>query len=389
MALSRHFHRYGLPCLIAHEWRHTLTWPLGGIVPGFWRPIVGIDAFDLREDEIDISPFLPMLSDNGTHTFEIKVIGIDDDGAGNGRLTESIESNWIVTGKLFVWLGSDTPTVTGSVVTVQAPEPSLQLYSTTRGSVNGTVDILDYSIQVSRELYINSTMHTPGGMKTLFWRQNLTYSNAGSLSNKGNNQVVSQTTTGSSTSYAAYDRSFEYPLRVVSSYNAIPGGNLTITGEMGRGKNVQQLGDLAFPNHWKTFDYNRLPSKAQNETFLASDTNNWQNGTASYLSVPAQKRSYGSGSTEQLFTLSGVRAQPAAFVQDGAYRAGPTGQPKQELYRRHIAAANDSVVYDEESYGGGAVDRDRSFHPSQSTHEEKMHEFASSGVRAVLGRGPY
>lgn len=84
-----------------------VAWPFpviftGGIVPGFWRPIVGIDAFDLREDEIDITSFIPLISDNRTHTYEIRVIGIDDDGDGNGNLTSAIESNWVVTGKIFI-----------------------------------------------------------------------------------------------------------------------------------------------------------------------------------------------------------------------------------------------------------------------------------------------
>lgn len=37
-----------------------VAWPFptiftGGIVPGLWRPVVGIDAFDLKEYEIDIT----------------------------------------------------------------------------------------------------------------------------------------------------------------------------------------------------------------------------------------------------------------------------------------------------------------------------------------------
>ena len=41
-----------------------VSWPFpiiftGGIVPGLWRPIVGIDAFDLKEDEIDITVYVP------------------------------------------------------------------------------------------------------------------------------------------------------------------------------------------------------------------------------------------------------------------------------------------------------------------------------------------
>lgn len=371
-----------------------VAWPFpviftGGIVPGFWRPIVGIDAFDLREDEIDISPFLPLLSDNRAHTFEIRVVGIDDNGKGNGTLTERIESNWVVTGKLFLWLDSGTSVTTGTILTAHAPEPSLQLYSTTRKSDNGTVDVLDYSVQVSRQLYIDSIIHTSTGSKALSWKQNLTFSNAGTLSNKGNDQIMRQTTSGTSSSSFDYDRSFEYPLWVISTYDAPPGGNLTINGQMGRGKYVQQVGDLAFSNEWKTFDHNRLPSMPQNLSFLGSSTNNWQNGTASYLSVPAQKKSYGLGSTEQLYALSGILGQPAALVQDGTNGATAAGRPNEELYRRHIVAANDSVVYDEESYGGQKVGRNRILFPSQWAHDEGMHEFAGSGVRTFLGRGPY
>ena len=41
-----------------------VSWPFpviftGGVVPGLWRPIVGIDTFDLREHEIDIAFVLP------------------------------------------------------------------------------------------------------------------------------------------------------------------------------------------------------------------------------------------------------------------------------------------------------------------------------------------
>lgn len=37
-----------------------VAWPFptiftGGVVPGLWRPIVGIEAFDLKEYEVDIT----------------------------------------------------------------------------------------------------------------------------------------------------------------------------------------------------------------------------------------------------------------------------------------------------------------------------------------------
>ncbi|KAH8701483.1 peptide N-acetyl-beta-D-glucosaminyl asparaginase amidase A-domain-containing protein [Phaeosphaeriaceae sp. PMI808] len=372
-----------------------VAWPFpviftGGIVPGFWRPVVGIDAFDLREDEIDISPFIPLLNDNNEHIFEIRVVGIDDDGKGNGMFTERIESNWVVTGKLFVWLDTSTSMTTGTMPAIHAPEPSLQLYSTTHQTVNGTMDTLEYSIRVERHIHIKSLISTSLGLKALSWKQNLSFSNSGTLNNKGNNQVMQQTTSGTCISSAGYTRSFDYPLWVISSYNAVPGGNLTIDAKMGRGKYIQQLGGLAFSDDWRTFDINKSPSMPYGLSFRGTYTKNWQSGTASYLSVPAQKKSYGWGSTEQLFAMSGTNHMPVTVVQDGTNEAGMPmgGQRNEELYWRHIIATNDSIVYDDERIGGEGTGRAIATRPKQGGHENEMHEFASEEVRGLLGRGP-
>jgi len=358
-----------------------VAWPFpviftGGVVPGFWRPIVGIDAFDLREDEIDITPFIPLLSDGQPHSFEIQVVGVDDDGRGNGNFTTAIESNWVVTGKIFVWLDSGNNAITGPAPTTVTTS-SIVLHSSKRGYSNSSAGIfLDYSIQVTRNLEIQSTFDTPAGSKAVTWTQKLTYSNVGTLSNGGNDQIVRQSTTGTHTASTDYSKSFEYPLWVQSSYNAPSGGNVSINASMSRSKNVHQQGDLAFPNDWKTFDYTRLQSTPySNQSFLGSDVNNWQNGTASYLSVPALKKSFGSGSTEQRLTLSGV----GTASQDAA---------SQQLYQRHIAATNDSVVYDDESFGRQVRGQSRYAAPSLPGAPDVAHEYAAAGVRAMLGRGP-
>ncbi|KAJ4365066.1 hypothetical protein N0V83_008682 [Neocucurbitaria cava] len=370
-----------------------VAWPFpviftGGVVPGFWRPIVGIDAFDLREDEIDITPFIPLISDNKTHTFEIRVVGIDDDGRGNGNVTMNIESNWVVTGKIFIWLDANTSLSVGTLPNISAPEPTIQLHSTTQHGINSTAQSVDYSIEVSRTLYIESNLRTSAGTKMVSWKQDLTFSNSGTLSNKGNDQTMRQTTKGNCHSSSGYTRTFEYPLWVISSYNAPSGGNLTIDARMGRGKYVQEVGDLAFPNDWKTFDFARLPTLPyNNRTFRGSHVNNWQNGTASYLSVPAQKRSYGLGNTEQLYSLSGISDDSVAVLQDGTNSATVAQQPNTELYMRHIVAKNDSIVYDVEGFGGQEGGQSTYSISSQQISDEGMHEFALEGVRALLGRG--
>jgi hypothetical protein len=364
-----------------------VAWPFpviftGGIVPGFWRPIVGIDAFDLRDDEIDITPFIPLLNDGQPHSFEIQVVGIDDDSNGNGNFTTAIESNWVVTGKIFLWLDSSSDPTTGTIATSESTS-TITLRSATHGNLNGSEGIsLDYSIQVTRSVDIRSVFDTPTGPKTVLWTQKLTFSNFGTLSNSGNDQIVRQSTIGTHTTSSNYVRSFDYPLWVQSSYNAPSGGNVTIGASMERSKNVQQRGDLAFPNDWKIFDYTRLRSMPySNQTFLGSDVNNWQNGTASYLSVPALKKSFGSGSTEQRLTLSGVGGgHPATGPQDA--------QQGQELYQRHVVAANDSIVYDDQSFGGQVRGQSKFAAPSPQSSRDGALDFAMTSVRAMLGRGP-
>lgn len=136
-----------------------VAWPFpaiftGGVIPGFWRPVVGIDALDLLEDEIDITPFLPKLVDDREHTFEIRVVGIEDDGTGHGKLTNSIEWNWVVEGKVFLWLETDMSIAVGSRPSIHAPEPSIILFSSAIIGSDGTVESLELSIHVARSIHI-------------------------------------------------------------------------------------------------------------------------------------------------------------------------------------------------------------------------------------------
>jgi hypothetical protein len=94
-----------------------VSWPFpslftGGVDPGLWRPIVGIDAYDLPTFEIDATPWLPLLCDGNPHTFGIKIVGFDKFVSGN---TGSIGENWWVTGNVFVWLDAHSNQTTGGV----------------------------------------------------------------------------------------------------------------------------------------------------------------------------------------------------------------------------------------------------------------------------------
>lgn len=94
-----------------------VNWPFpslftGGVDPGLWRPVVGIDAYDLPSFEVDVSPWLGVLCDGDEHTFGIKVVGFE--GGAEGGVGD-VGANWWVTGAVFVWLDEGGNQTTGSV----------------------------------------------------------------------------------------------------------------------------------------------------------------------------------------------------------------------------------------------------------------------------------
>ena len=139
-----------------------VAWPFpiiftGGVVPGLWRPIVGIDAFDLKEDEIDITPWLPLLCDGNAHNFTIRVSGLNDNGNGTASLSETADSYWLVTGKVFVWLDATGHVTTGQGPYRVTPMPTFQVSSTIGKDANGTNETLQYSVAAQRSLSFHST----------------------------------------------------------------------------------------------------------------------------------------------------------------------------------------------------------------------------------------
>lgn len=98
-----------------------VSWPFptvftGGISPGLWVPIVGVDAYDLPSFEIDISPWLGLLCDGKSHTFELKVVGYD-----SKTILGTVGSNWWVSGSIFLWLDDAGNQTTGSVSARSSP----------------------------------------------------------------------------------------------------------------------------------------------------------------------------------------------------------------------------------------------------------------------------
>ncbi|KAK7746239.1 hypothetical protein SLS53_002197 [Cytospora paraplurivora] len=146
-----------------------VSWPFpivftGGISPGLWVPIVGIDTYDLGSVEVDISPWLGLLCDGTEHVFELKVVGYN-----STTTLGTIASNW--------W----------------------------------------------RVLTYSNTITTSTGTRFLTWGQELSYNNIQNITAAGYNQTLWQSTNGSTTfSVQEPNRtvtaSYEYPISFSQDY---------------------------------------------------------------------------------------------------------------------------------------------------------------------------
>lgn len=93
------------------------VWPepvifTGGISPGLWVPIVGLNTYDLGSTDVDISPWLGTLCDGKPHVFELKIVGYNS--SSDTRLG-TVAQNWWVSGEVFLWLDEGGNQTTGTV----------------------------------------------------------------------------------------------------------------------------------------------------------------------------------------------------------------------------------------------------------------------------------
>ncbi|KAF4625881.1 hypothetical protein G7Y89_g12283 [Cudoniella acicularis] len=292
-----------------------VQWPFpviftGGVVPGLWRPIVGIDAFDLREHEIDITPWLPVLCDGRQHSFEIRVAGIVDDGKTSGTLTETVGSSCSCNHALAKTHTKLHRRERDPRIHHQRPAPTLHLLPP----------------------------HHPKRNRLVTWTQTLSTTNYGLYTDFGAVQQNNQSTIGTdqSTGGIPYSTSYSYPLYANTTYLVQPSGNFTIDASVIRGLDLTVSGTPVFPSGLQPFTL--IPSTSSlASSFSGTALHTTQNGTAHYFGSPSAGTSSGFGSTSQDFSFWGL------------------GTGERELYGRSVEAVNGSVVKDSESLVGVQV----------------------------------
>ncbi|RDW92303.1 hypothetical protein BP5796_01697 [Coleophoma crateriformis] len=176
-----------------------VSWPFpivftGGISPGLWVPIVGIDTYDVPSFEIDISPWLGLLCDGAAHTFELKVLGYD-----TKTLLGTVGSNWWITGSIFIWVDDHGNQTTSTTMQSVTPEPSFNFTPIITTSSNSSTNTsLWVSLTGQRSLSHTSTITTSSGSRALTWSQELSYLNIQNFTSLGHNETLTQLTSGTS-----------------------------------------------------------------------------------------------------------------------------------------------------------------------------------------------
>lgn len=364
-----------------------VSWPFpviftGGVAPGLWRPIVSIDTFDLRQHEIDITPWLPSLCDGASHTFEIRVVGLNDDGYGHATLSETVGSYWVVTGTIFLFMGDDGSITTGSEQDIDALAPEVVISSAITTNSTGANQTLTYNTTVTRSISISSTIKSSRSSRLATWSQTLSYKNFNALTDQGFVQLTEQSTTGSDRSSSGYANTYSYPLTVNSSFSVDPAGGFVIQATLDRGLDYNMYGPSVFPNRIQvcntTDSCSFVPAELITQENLdlppklpllsGALLSTTQKGSAEYSSRP--NNAYSFGTTEQDFDFKGAQlADP-----DATY----------ELYHRHVKAVNSTVVEDEQAFTGQTF----GVPVAAPRVAEAPEEIEGFSVRAVLGRGP-
>ncbi|EGG02014.1 uncharacterized protein MELLADRAFT_91721 [Melampsora larici-populina 98AG31] len=173
----------------------------GGIILTWWRPIAAYGAFDQPTYMIDITPFIPTLTDGKDHTFTLSV-------AGQGA-NHSINESFQLSGNIAIIKDPSGKRTTGNIESYKN-EPRISIGGEMCKEGVRTV------VEARRKLSISSTLVTGSGKKKVTFSQTLSFKNTQLWGPNGSGQQVNQASAGSSKSTVNFRTSFRdifsYPL---------------------------------------------------------------------------------------------------------------------------------------------------------------------------------
>ena len=316
-----------------------------------WRPVVGIDAFDLRAGEIDITPWLPLLwnAEPADVGFEIKVVGIDDDGKGNGTLSKSVGDYWVVSGSVHLWADDPARLDSGFVQDYSAPDPRITIDMATDDS------FMFYSISVQRQISITAS-RSDGGVETLStWSQNIETLISGNIFRAGQVQFFTQQTSGFDAASSGFTNRYHYEITVELDSILLEQDGIYLEGLLQR--------RLAVSGHGPSVDLLARPDRQRERVvrenggpFSTAELKTKQGGSFT-MEMHHGAITFAAAATDQgldSFKLDGAPTPPDAPGGDAT---------RGETYTRNVLAHNGVLLRDEESLDDGLVQEDGQARP--------------------------
>ena len=274
-----------------------VVWPFpviftGGVVPAFWSPMVGMQAFDMSEGEIDVTPWLGSLCDGRAHTFDMKVVGLSDNAGKTAVLNQGVGGNWAVTGKIFIWTdGNSTATTTSDMIKISSSDPEISVSQTIQQNATGGNDTLVYTTSVRRSLTITSNIKTsqyPNG-RVAIWTQSLSQTTNNALTSQGNIQANTHSTSGKDSFLygveTPYTNTYSYPLFANTTVSNLPSGSIRIDATIDRSYHSEISGQGAAPSGLQPFA-NLAASNRLVETLAGTTLSQSQSGNATLIFAP-------------------------------------------------------------------------------------------------------
>ncbi|KAG8866451.1 hypothetical protein FRC20_008497 [Serendipita sp. 405] len=160
----------------------------GAFVPTVWRPIVAYGAYDAPTYNVDLTPFIPLLTDGSPHTVTLDAISDEPDHA--------LNPNWYLSGNIKVSLDESNKPTAGNITRYEVPSFRAQHTITPIGQ-----DSYNMTVDVSQSVFIEATIVTgSGARKHITWKQNFHFSNVQSYTNNASASFVTQRINGNSIS---------------------------------------------------------------------------------------------------------------------------------------------------------------------------------------------
>lgn len=189
-----------------------VAWPFpviytGGVNPYLWRPIPGVNAFDIPAYVVDLTPFAGILADGHAHTISIQV--------GNNS------NYWLTDADLLLYQSVDSSAVTGGVTTntiaAQATETVDQNVSQTNAR---------FATTASRGYTLSGYVKdASGAVTTTTIRQTMTFTNnqvidlVNYLENlKGTEDITTTTTITGPAGTTVTTQMLSYPISMTSAF---------------------------------------------------------------------------------------------------------------------------------------------------------------------------